>query len=461
MHVKIPGVKAKTSEKAAKADKGPKIKLLPKNYSLSGLIRYRDDWGGKYSTKKGSQRGADGFGGSKNHMLMWQLFNKFDIGAGWTGELDFIGAKDSDGDTRTTGENTVGSADVNKAYAEGPLLDGKVRFGRMKGSTIYKNSMIMGQYYQGIDYTRSMGSKWKASVSFGKVDYNTAVYSGDTSKINSSTTASYSTKAGKSVTVSTKDAGTTLGLTSMKQNADGTYTGKASSNIAVGDNDTVYYYKAERGVSGSDVNPDGLGVNMTQVQAGYQATKALSFDASWWHLMSRGDHKAYNAKQDAINKSLLNNHGIVTGKDAWSSYPDPDIGEIGFNWQATPKFNVLGHFAMTNYRTPSASDRKTFGDQNKAYAVTFKWGTAAGAHPHSRQFQLDLIHQERYTGIKSSYDLKNKAGEGQRGFIADYRYVPVTNVMLDFRWMHYHSLGKTAVETDHANQYRVQLYYYF
>ena len=101
------------------------------------------------------------------------------------------------------------------------------------------------------------------------------------------------------------------------------------------------------------------------------------------------------------------------------------------------------------------------GDQNKAYAMSFRFGNVAPAHPHSYRFQLDLVHMEKNTGIKSSYDLKNKAGMGQRGFLADYRYVPVTNVMFDFRWMHYKSLGLNQPKVEHGDQYRVQLFYYF
>jgi hypothetical protein len=408
MHVKIPGVKAKSSEKEAKNDKGPKIKALPNNFSLSGLMRFRDDWGTKKYANGNTKSGADGFGGVKNHQLLWQMFTKFDVGAGWTGEIDFLGAKDSDGDKRTTGENTDGYADINKAFVNGPLWDGKIRFGRMKGSTVYKNSVVLNEYYQGVDYTRNLGSKWKAAASYGKIDYATDTWSGDANRINSSNT--------------TTDKKT--GVTS-----------------------TTYYYKSERGVGDSDLNPVGLGVDMVQAQTQYQATKDLSFDGGYWHLIHRGSNQVWSK-------------GALTTLN----YPDPDIGEVGFTWQATPKFSVLGHFAMSNYHADATAQKKakSDSDQNKAYALTFTWGNVVPAQAHSRRFQLDLIHQERFSGIKSSYDLKNKTGEGQRGFIADYRYVPVTNVMFDFRWMHYHTLGVSdAGSYYHGNQYRVQLYYYF
>ena len=403
MHVKIPGVKAKSSEKAAKNDKGPKIKALPNNFSLSGLIRYRDDFGG---TDYWDGHSDSGQGGTKNHQLLWQMFTGFDIGAGWTGELDFLGAKDANGDKRTTGENTGGYADVNKAFVKGPLFNGKVRFGRVKGSDVVKSSMVMNEYYQGIDYVRDMG-KWRTGATWGKIDYQTNSWSGDSNAINS-----YDTDKSK------------------------------------------YYYKNVRGVGDSDLNPTGLGVNMIQWQNKYQATKDLSFDASWWHLTNRSGW---------VDKY---------GQTAKTKYADPDIGEIGFNWQATPKFNVLGHVAMSNYRFRDAvengvakSDGKSMhNDQNKAYSLTFMWGQIAPAKAHSRRFQLDLVHQERFAGIKSSYDLKNKTGSGQQGFIADYRYVPVTNVMFDFRWMHYRTLGLdtgSASKAGTTNQYRVQIYYYF
>ncbi len=401
MHVAIPGVKAKTASQPAK-DKGPKIKSMPKNFSLSGLVRFRYDDGWKYVRKNGKDsKGADGFGGTKNHQLLWQLFTKFDVGGGWKGEIDFLGAKDGDGDRRTTGENTEGYADVNKVFFTGPLFGTTARIGRTKGSTVYKNSMIMGQYYQGVNLTKQVSNKWKVSASYGKVDYNTDTFSGSNTYVNN-----YDSKK-----------------------------------------DTLSY-KAERGVSGSDMNPDGLGVMMTEVQFGYQAANNLQLNGSWWHLKNDGSDHAWSS-----NGNL--------------KYPNPDIGEIGFDWQATPKFNLIGHYAQGSYH----ANVKKAGDagytqgspQNKAYALTGRWGKVVPAKAHSRQFQLDLIHQERYTGIKSSYDLKNKAGEGQRGFIADYRYVPIQNIMFDFRWMHYKSMGNKAYKegTTAANQYRFQLYYYF
>lgn len=391
MHVKVPGVAAKKEE--SKAASGPKIKQMPKNFSLTGLIRLRDDWG----HNKNASGKDDTFGGTKNHQLLWQMFTKFDIGAGWTGEIDFLGAKDGDGDSRTTGENTSGTADINKAFVTGPLAGGSVRVGRVKGSTVYGDSMIMGQYYQGIDYTRKFG-KWKAGATWGKVDYNTAAWSGDTNKINSQ------------------------------------------------DPDTgVYYYKPERGVSGSDMNPDGLGVNMTQLQTSYQASKDFAWNLGFWHLTARGSGDYRSSKDIANNKKAKH-------------YNDPNIFETSVSWQASRKLKVLGNFAISDDTRGKDTD---FGRQNKAYGISFRWGQVAASNPHSSKLQLDLLHQERYTGIKSTYDLKNKMGEGERGFILDYRYVPIQNVMFDFRWMHYHSLGKTAAKTDHGNQYRVQAYYYF
>lgn len=391
MHVKVPGVAAKKEE--AKAASGPKIKQMPKNFSLSGLIRLRDDWG----HNKNDNGKDESFGGTKNHQLLWQMFTKFDIGAGWTGEIDFLGAKDGDGDSRTTGENTSGTADVNKAFVSGPLAGGIVRVGRVKGSMVYGDSMVMGQYYQGIDYTRKFG-KWKVGATWGKVDYNTAAWSGDTHKINS------------------QDPNT-----------------------------GVYYYKPERGVSGSDMNPDGLGVNMTQLQTSYQASKDFAWNMGFWHLTARGsgDYRSSSA---------------IANNEKSKHYSNPNIFETSIGWQASRKLKILGNFAISDDNRGKGSD---FGRQNKAYGISFRWGQVAAANPHSSKLQLDLLHQERYTGIKSTYDLKNKTGEGERGFILDYRYVPVQNVMFDFRWMHYHSLGKTAAKTDHANQYRVQVYYYF
>ena len=285
-------------------------------------------------------------------------------------------------------------------FFTGPLFGTTARVGRTKGSTVYKNSMIMGQYYQGVNFTKSVNDKWKVSASYGKVDYNTDSFSGSKTYVN---------------------------------NYD---PNKPANGVT---------YKAERGVSSSDMNPDGLGVMMTEVQVGYQAAKNVQLNGSWWKL-----------KNDGSDHSWASNS---------IKYPDPNIGEIGFDWQANKRLNIIGHYAQSSIHAKNfkGSSCTQGSDQNKAYGLTFKWDKVMPAKAHSHQFQLDLIHQERYTGIKSSYDLKNKAGEGQRGFIADYRYVPVQNVMFDFRWMHYRSMGEKAYSsrTGAANQYRVQLYYYF
>ncbi len=391
MHVKIPGQETKDNKKKKSDD--VKIKRMPENFDVSGLIRMRKDWG---YTRNDSGK-DDNNGGVKNNTLMWQLFTKFNIGGGWTGEIDFLGSKDLNGDYRTSGENTSGNADINKAFVTGPLLNGSVRMGRMKGSTVYGSSIIMGQYYQGIDYTKKAG-KWKGSLSYGKIDHNTGVWSGDVNRVNSID----------------PDTGTV-------------------------------YYRPERGVSGSDMNPDGLGVTMTQIHASYQADPKFAVNAGFWHLHGSDGGWYESSKNVALGKKL-------------KRYSNPNIFELGFDWKATKKFRILGNFAVSD---DNRGNDTAFGRQNTAYALSFRYGDVKASVPHSSKLQLDLIHQGRYTGIKSSYDVKNKAGQGQRGFILDYRYVPVKNIMLDFRWMHWKSLGTAAAKTETGNQYRVQLYYYF
>ena len=499
MHVRIPGVKAKKASTDKKAAKGPKIKNAPNNWDVSGLFRFRLDGGRKDYGNGTGKHGADGFGGQKNKQLLWQMFNKFDIGGGWKGELDFIGAKDGNGDKRTTGENTDGYADINKMFVTGPIGKTKWRIGRMKGSFIGAKHMVMGQYYEGLDTSYKTG-KWTLGATWGKVDYTNNVFTGDPSAANSSVAAKATVKKNggslavnkefssnynasqvlntalaKGLLYTDKTGATAATSTDIdKFVADGSsvklfYVNKTSKDIDLG-NETTYYYKAERGVSDSDMNPPGLGVNMTQLEAKYQAAKNLAVDFGWYHLHGNGD-MAFNAKQAAINNYMMSNYGVDTGKSAYSKYPNPDIGEINVDWMATKKLNVIAHVAMSNMRGRADNEfdgsKGKDGDKNKAYAVTFKWGKVQPTKAHSRHFQLDLIHMEQFTGIKSTYDLKNKTGEGQQGFIADYRYVPVKNVMFDFRWMHYKTLGLNSQDKGagtknyHGNQYRFQLYYYF
>ena len=200
LHVRVPGVKAKKSSSSKSSAKGPKVKNLPMNWDVSGLMRFRLDGGRKDYANGTSKHGADGFGGQKNKQLMWQLFNKFDIGGGWKGELDFIGAKDGNGDKRTTGENTDGYADVNKMFATGPIGKTKWRIGRTKGSFVGAKSMVMGQYYEGGDVSYRTG-KWNLGAAWGKVDYVNNAFTGDPSAINTVT------KDGKYIGSITKPVG--------------------------------------------------------------------------------------------------------------------------------------------------------------------------------------------------------------------------------------------------------------
>ncbi len=394
LHVQIPGVKAKT-DKGGKttASKDPRIKKIPDNYDFNGLIRLRHDWGsGNY--KNGSEQE---FGGTNNNQILVQFNNKFAINKDWSAEVVFFGAKNSDSDSRNSGENTVGLWDFGRAYLQGPAFGGTVKMGRLKGSNVYGYSMIMGQYFNGITYTKKLGNKWTADLGWGKVDY------------------------------------ATNGL----------------SDAAANEN-----FRWRRGVSGSDMNPDGLGVNMTQAQVKYQASKDFSVVGSWWHLTARGGNKSTAETVDtkAVDGAIASK---TTTRDK-SKYGNPDIGEIGFQWDASRKLTVRGMYALSSWEG-------TRGTGKSAYGLSFQWGKVNQNNPHSSRLQLDLLHQGRYTGIKSTYDLKNKAGEGQRGFIIDYRYVPVKNIMLDFRWMHYRTMGTPVAKTDmkNANQYRVQVYFYF
>ncbi|MCI6158571.1 MAG: S-layer homology domain-containing protein, partial [Selenomonadaceae bacterium] len=171
MHVAIPGVKAKN---AKKAEKPAKAKFtVPDGWKLSGMLRYRLDGGTKKNPDGSKKTGADGFGGAKNHQLLWQYNNKFSMGGGWQAELDLIGARDGNGDSRTTGENTVGYATANKIFAQGPLFGGRARIGKTKGSFIgIKKSLIMGQYYTGGDYMYAVSPKWKIGGADKNLDFD-------------------------------------------------------------------------------------------------------------------------------------------------------------------------------------------------------------------------------------------------------------------------------------------------
>jgi hypothetical protein len=398
LHVQIPGVKAK-SDKSAKpaAAKDARIKKIPDNYDFNGLIRLRHDWGsGHYYDKSGKYKEQE-FGGSNNNQILLQFNNKFAINKDWSAEVVFFGAKNSDGDSRNSGENTVGLWDFGRAYVQGPVWKGTVKMGRLKGSNVYGYSMIMGQYFEGITYTKKFGSKWTGDIGWGKIDY------------------------------------ASNGL----------------SDAAANEN-----FRWRRGVSGSDMNPDGLGVNMTQAQVKYQASKNFSVVGSWWHLTARGGNKS---TATTVDSKATDDGGVAaktTTRDK-SKYGCPDIGEIGFQWDASRKLTVRGMYALSSWEG-------TRGTGKAAYGISLQWGKVSQNNPHSSRLQLDLLHQGRYTGIKSTYDLKNKAGEGQRGFIVDYRYVPMKNIMLDFRWMHYRTIGtEYSNQMKNANQYRVQVYYYF
>jgi len=471
MHVAIPGVKAKSAKKEAKPAKA-NFKV-PDGWQLSGTIRYRLDGGTKKYPDGSKKTGADGFGGAKNHQLLWQYNNKFKMGGGWTAELDLIGANDGNGDYRTTGENTSGYASANKIFAQGPLFGGRARIGKTKGSFVgIKKSLIMGQYYTGGDYMYAVSPKWKIGAAWGNVDYNKSVWSGDTKQINSTESAKIAKAAkyksdgslDKATTVLKKDAYAALTQSqkwewqqlaeknsdfSVSDSKGVTYTGKTDYTIP------FTYWKPERGVSGSDMNPDGLGVSMTQFQSSYHPTSNFAVNLSYWHLHAKGgDHYYLSPKNAAANKLAETTYGIKN-LNSPTYYKDPNIGELNLVWNVSPKVELQAFYAQSDWQAKGA------GGQNKAYALTAKWGNAVAGKAHSRHFELDLIHQEQYTGIKSSFDLKNKEGEGQHGLIAEYRYVPVKNVMFDWRWMHYRAINCKADNKYIGNQYRFQLYYYF
>jgi len=402
LHVQIPGVKAKKDDKGKPAAaKDSRIKQIPANYNFNGLIRLRHDWGnGHYYDKSGKYKEQE-FGGNNNNQILLQFNNKFNINKDWSAEIVFFGAKNSDGDSRNTGENTVGLWDFGRAYVQGPAWKGTVKMGRLKGSNVYGYSMIMGQYFEGITYTKKFGSKWTGDIGWGKIDYATG--------------------------------------------------GMASDGAPINEN-----FRYRRGVSGSDMNPDNLGVNMTQAQIKYQASKNFSVVGSWWHLTARGGLSTDMYSADT--KATSDNSAIAAKKSTRdkSKYGNPDIGEIGFSWDASRKLTVRGMYALSSWEGVRGTGKASYG-------LSLQWGKVSQNNPHSSRLQLDLLHAGRYGGIKSTYDLKNKAGEGQRGFIVDYRYVPVKNIMLDFRWMHYRTIGVTDGRSlmKNANQYRVQLYYYF
>lgn len=397
LHVAIPGVKAKDDKKGGKVEaKDARIKQIPSNYNFNGLIRLRHDWGSGHYYDKSNKYKEQEFGGSNNNQILLQFNNKFNINKDWSAEVVFFGAKNSDGDARNSGENTVGLWDFGRAYVQGPLLAGTVRMGRLKGSNVYGYSMIMGQYFNGITYTKKLGNKWTADLGWGKIDY------------------------------------ASNGLSDASANEN---------------------FRWRRGVSGSDMNPDGLGVNMTQAQVKYQASKNFSVVGSAWKL-----HAAGGGKTEAITNDSSAVDGAVKAKTNTrdkSKYGDPLIGELGFQWDASRKLTVRGMLAQSSWEG-------TNGTGKLSYGISLQWGKVSQNNPHSSRLQLDLLHAARYGGIKSTYDLKNKAGEGQRGFIVDYRYVPVKNIMFDFRWMHYRTIGNEyAVNMKNANQYRFQIYYYF
>lgn len=471
MHVAIPGVKAKN---AKKAEKPAKAKFtVPDGWKLSGMLRYRLDGGTKKNPDGSKKTGADGFGGAKNHQLLWQYNNKFSMGGGWQAELDLIGARDGNGDSRTTGENTVGYATANKIFAQGPLFGGRARIGKTKGSFIgIKKSLIMGQYYTGGDYMYAVSPKWKIGAAWGNVDYNKSVWSGNANQINSTDNATL-LKKGKdakisdvaklsavqkmnlqslinSGAVSVTDAGG-ASITNVSAATDAvTVKNTSGADIAV----PFVYWKPERGVSGSDMNPDGLGVSMTQFQSSYRPTSNFAVNMSYWHLHAKGGDHYYLSPKNAAANRTAESYGL-TAPNKPKYYKDPNIGELNLVWNVSPKVELQAFYAQSDWQ------EKGGGGQNKAYALAAKWGNAVAAKAHSRHFELDLIHQEQYTGIKSSFDLKNKESEGQHGLIAEYRYVPVKNIMFDWRWMHYRAINVSADKKYIGNQYRFQLYYYF
>lgn len=58
LHVRVPGVKAKKSSSSKSSAKGPKVKNLPMNWDVSGLMRFRLDGGRKDYANGTSKHGC-------------------------------------------------------------------------------------------------------------------------------------------------------------------------------------------------------------------------------------------------------------------------------------------------------------------------------------------------------------------------------------------------------------------
>jgi hypothetical protein len=182
----------------------------------------------------------------------------------------------------------------------------------------------------------------------------------------------------------------------------------------------TYTWKDDRGVNATVINPADTGINFFSVDAKYPITDKWDIGGAYWRTMS-----------------------------SVSGYQDTNIYELLSNYQLTSK--------LSNTLEYSRSSRDK---DNKAYTIGFKYGQEDKKVKGSNSWELDFVHLEAASYIKSTYDIKDNT-VGREGWQLIYKYVPSKNILWMTRFLHARDLNGVGNSKVTENWFRTQVEFFF
>ena len=179
-------------------------------------------------------------------------------------------------------------------------------------------------------------------------------------------------------------------------------------------------WKDDRGVNDTKINPANKGINFFSLDATYPINDKWMVGGAYWHTTSGG-----------VN------------------YKDAHIFELMSKYQINKDWMAKAEYSKSNYDT-----------QNKAYTLGVSYGNADKAKPNSSSVELDFVHLEAASYIKSTYDIKDNSN-GAEGWQLIYKYVPTKNVVWMSRFLHSRTLYGAASSKTTTNWFRTQIEFFF
>lgn len=184
--------------------------------------------------------------------------------------------------------------------------------------------------------------------------------------------------------------------------------------------DDSYSWKDDRGVNDTKINPANTGINFFSIDATYPINDKWMIGGAYWHT------KATNAK-----------------------YQDANIIELMSKYQINKDLQAKVEYSKSNYDT-----------QSKAYTAGLTYGNADKCKKGSQSVELDFVHLEAASYIKSTYDIKDNSN-GAEGWQLIYKYVPTKNVVWMSRFLHSNTLYGASSKKTTTNWFRTQIEFFF